>query len=196
MRDLEKRKLGELMNFIPGVNTTRAEKQLGNIEINYYDQASFEIDYTHENNIKQDKVEGVATESIPRLRKGDVIISNALRKATIVGVNNVGKIPTLNYTKVEMDETKFDKRYFLYLFNVSNNVERQKEKELTGLSTKQRLSLKSMKELSVPVPAIEEQRKIGEMYIEVIKMQSYLKRYLELMKQLMMTVVEERLEGE
>lgn len=50
----------------------------------------------------------------------------------MVGKANAGKVPSLNFTKVEFKHDRLDKRYFIYLFNAYRDVKRQKERELQG----------------------------------------------------------------
>ncbi|WP_010051079.1 hypothetical protein [Carnobacterium maltaromaticum] len=47
-----------------------------------------------------------------RLNEGDIVINNSLYLATMVGKSNVGKILTLNYTKLEFSNDGHSKEYF------------------------------------------------------------------------------------
>ena len=119
-------RLGDLVSFEQGVNSARAKKQYGLVDVIYYDQASFEGGFAEE----------VAKSSFNdySLNEGDVIISNSLQQATIVGMANAGKVPSINFTKVDFRDATLDKQYFLYLFNNHNSVKRQKEREVQGNS--------------------------------------------------------------
>ena len=44
------------MRFVPGINPTRARKQYGTDEINYYDQAAFERDYNHKHGFVEEEI--------------------------------------------------------------------------------------------------------------------------------------------
>ncbi|MGN7378462.1 restriction endonuclease subunit S [Bacillus altitudinis] len=192
---MEKRKLNEFVTFVPGINPTRAQKQFETQKINYYDQASFEADYHREDVAVEDK-EKLSFQNNLSLNEGDVVISNSLQLATIVGENSVGKVLSLNFTKIEFDSEQLDKRYFLYLFNAHKDVKQQKERESQGTGPILRIPLRALGEMIVPVAPIEEQKKIGAIYVETMKLQNKLSQYADLIGQLTSSVIEETLKGE
>lgn len=189
---LKERKLRVFVNFLPGINPTRAEKQFGTKEIDYYDQAAFERDYNHEEGFMENNPFASFEEGIS-LSAGDVIISNSMQLATIVGNSNAGKVPSLNFTKVEFINIGLDKRYFIYLFNAYSGVKRQKERELQGTGLIMRIPIKALNELVIPIISIEEQQKIGKAYNEMLKLQSKLAKYTELIEKFVGSVLEENL---
>lgn len=191
---LDKRGLKEFVTFIPGINPTRAQKQFGIQVINYYDQVSFEADYNHENVFVEDGAKSLSQNN-PSLNEGDVVISNSLQLATMVGKNNVGKVLSLNFTKIEFDSEQLDKRYFLFLFNAYKDVRRQKERELQGSGPVLRIPLRALGEIIVPVVPLEEQKKIGAIYAETLKVQSKLNKYADLIEQFTSSIIEETLKG-
>lgn len=178
--------------FIPGINTTRAEKQFETKKIDYYDQAAFERDYNHEEGLMEDNSFWHLEEGIS-LITGDVIISNSLQLAVVVGKGNAGKVPSLNFTKVVFNNAELDKRYFIYLFNAYSGVKRQKDRELQGLGPILRIPLKSLNEIIIPIVSIEEQRKIGKAYSEMLKLQSKLVKYTVLLEKFVGSVLEENI---
>ncbi|WP_242271295.1 restriction endonuclease subunit S [Bacillus cereus group sp. BfR-BA-01310] len=191
---LEKRKINEFVTFVPGINPTRAQKQFGTQKINYYDQASFEADYNHEDVVVEDKAKPLFQNNLS-LNEGDVVISNSLQLATIVGKNNVGKVLSLNFTKIEFDNGRLDEGYFLFLFNAYKDVRRQKERELQGIGPILRIPLRALGEIIVPVVPIEEQKKIGAIYLETLKLQNKLNKYANLIEQFTSSILEENLRG-
>ncbi len=191
---MEKRKLIEFVTFVPGINPTRAEKQFGTQTINYYDQASFETDYNHEDVVVDEEIKPLPLNNLS-LNEGDVVISNSLQLATMVGKNNVGKVLSLNFTKIEFDSVQLDKRYFLFLFNAYKDVRRQKEKELQGSGPVLRIPLRALGEIIIPDVLIEEQKKIGAIYAETLKLQSKLNKYSNLIEQFTSSILEENLRG-
>lgn len=191
---MEKRKLNEFVTFVPGINPTRAQKQFETRKINYYDQASFEADYNREDVAVEEKAKPLFQSNLS-LNEGDVVISNSLQLATIVGENNVGKVLSLNFTKIEFDSEQLDKRYFLYLFNAHKDVKRQKERELQGSGPVLRIPLRALGEMIVPVVPIEEQKKIGTIYVETMKLQNKLSQYADLIGQFTSSVIEGTLKG-
>lgn len=192
---MEKRKLNEFVTFVPGVNLTRFEKRFGAVDIRYYDQASFDRDFNHENGFIDETISNAIVESLS-LALGDVVISNTMKTAAIVGKGNVGKVPSLNFTKVEFHKEGLDKRYFLYLFNAYSDVKRQKERELQGTGPILKIPIKSLNEMVIPILPLEEQQKIGKAYNEMLKIQSKLNKYTELIGQFVGAVLEKKLEEE
>ncbi|MFC4409012.1 restriction endonuclease subunit S [Chungangia koreensis] len=191
---MEKKGLKEFVTFVPGINPTRAQKQFGTQVINYYDQSSFEADYNHEDIVIEEESKSISQNNLS-LNEGDVVISNSLQLATIVSKNNVGKVLSLNFTKIQFDGEQLDKKYFLYLFNYYKEVKRQKERELQGSGPALRIPLRALGEIVVPVVPLKEQKKIGAIYAETLKLQSNLKKYADLIEQFTGSIIEESLKG-
>lgn len=192
---MERRVLKEFVTFIPGINPTRAQKQFENQTINYYDQQSFEADYKHEDVFSENGIK-ISSQDNPSVNEGDIVMSNSLQLATIVGKNNVGKVLSLNFTKIEFSNEQFDKRYFLFLFNDYKDVMRQKEKELQGSGPVLRIPLRALGEINVPIIPLKEQKKIGAIYLETLKLQSKLNKYATLIEQFTSSIIEETLKRE
>ena len=114
----------------------------------------------------------------------------------MVGKNNVGKVLSINFTKVEIDNKQLDKRYFLFMFNTYKDVKRQKERELQGTGAVLRIPLRALGEITIPVVTLEKQKKIGKIYIERIKLQSKLNKYSDLIEQFTNSIIEEALKGD
>lgn len=188
---MKKSKINEHITFVPGINPTRVNKN-EDAEINFYDQSSFEEDYKHEEVYIDDSTRKVNKKNTS-VMLGDVVISNSLQRATMVGKNNVGKVLSLNFTKIEIESKKIDKGYFIYLFNENKNVRRQKEKEMQGTGPIYRIPLKALGEIIIPVISMEEQKKIGKIYMETLKLQSKLSEYSILMEQFTSGIIEESL---
>lgn len=192
---MNRRALKEFVTFVPGINQTRAQKQFGIEEVYYYDQQSFEADYKHVEISVENEIKSLSINNLS-LNEGDVVISNSLQLATIVGKNNVGKILSINFTKVEIDSNQLDKRYFLFMFNTYKDVKRQKERELQGTGPVLKIPLRALNEITIPLVTIEEQKKIGKIYIETMKLQSKLNKYSQLIEQFTSSIIEEALKKE
>lgn len=189
---MEQKKLCEFITFVPGINPTRAEKQFKNKKICYYDQAAFERDFNHEDGF----IENHPSESLKKsisLNAGDVVISNTMQLAAIVGNGNAGKAPSLNFTKVEFKSIGLDLWYFIYLFNAYSGVKKQKERELRGSGTVLRIPIKALNEITIPIVSMEEQQKIGKAFREALKLQSKIKKYTELIENFVSAILEENL---
>ncbi|MCC0673155.1 restriction endonuclease subunit S [Clostridioides sp. ES-S-0145-01] len=192
---MKRRAIKEFVTFVPGINQTRAQKQFGLEEVNYYDQQSFEADYKHievyvENDIKLLSINDLS------LNEGNVVINNSLQLATMVSKNNAGKVLPINFTKVEIDNKQLDKRYFLFIFNMYKDVKRQKERELQGTGPVLKIPLRALGEITIPIVPLEEQKNIGKIYIETIKLQSKLNKYSDLIEQFTNSIIEGTLKGE
>lgn len=190
--NLKKRAIKEFVTFVPGINQTRAQKQFGIQAVNYYDQQSFEADYKHVEVFVENEIKSLFINNLS-LNEGDIVINNSLQLATMVGKNNVAKVLSLNFTKVEIDNKQLDKRYFLFMFNVYKDVKRQKERELQGTGPILKIPLRALGDITIPVVSLEEQKKIGKIYIETMKLQSKLNKYSDLIEQFTNSVIEETL---
>lgn len=180
--------------FVPGINPSRAESQYGTNEIQYYDQAAFENDFNYENDSVVEK-STLLPHSELALNEGDVVISNSMQLATIVGKCNIGKVPSLNFTKAEFITGELDRHYFLYLLNAYQGVKRQKERGLQGSGAVLRIPLKALNQIIIPVPSMEQQKKIGMIYTETLSIQSKLKKYGALIDRFTSSIIEDVLEG-
>lgn len=178
---MEKNKLSDLVILVPGINPTRAKEQYENREINYYDQNSFNLDSDYLVNDRDTEMTDIKQKA-NYLLEGSVVISNSVQLATKVGSLNAGKILSLNFTEVRFISDKLDKNYFLYLFNIFRDVQKQKEREKMGL-TIQRIPIRALNDIVIPLPNIEKQKQIGGIYIESLKLQMALKRKANLLNQ-------------
>lgn len=192
---MEIEKLGEFVKFVPGINSSRVQKQFENQEIEFYDQASFEIDYSQLSFITEELSDSHNSINLT-LNEGDVVISNSLQMATIVSKDNIGKALSLNFTKVECKKRLMDKGYFLFLFNSFKDVKRQKEKELQGTGSILRIPIRALSEITVPIVPIDEQKKIGAIYLETLKLQNNLNKYSKLIEQFTNSILEDTLREE
>lgn len=195
MINLKRVALKDFVSFVPGINQTRAQKQFGVETVNYYDQQSFDADYKHIEMFIENEMSILSIDNLA-LNEGDVVINNSLQLATMVGKNNVGKVLSINFTKVEIDKKQLDKRYFIFMFNVYKDVKRQKERELQGSGPVLRIPLRALGEITIPVVPLEEQKNIGKIYMETMKLQGKLNRYSYLLEQFTNSIIEETLKGE
>ncbi len=192
---LEKRQLGDLVLFTPGLNQTRAEKQFDRKSIEYYDQSSFEKDFNHEDILDiENDFSTINSELV--LKEHDIVISASLQLAAKVRKNNVGKVLPINFIKVDFTSEQLDKDYFIYLFNSNKEIQRLKEREMQGTGLVQRISLKSLEQLVVPVLPIEDQKKIGAIHTSMVSLQSNLVKYGDLLDQFTKSILNEVVKGD
>lgn len=186
---LTNKRLKEFVSFIPGINQSRTDNQYVNRISRYYDQSSFESDFCFQNYIGE-SVEVDELENKFFLRIGDVVVNNTKQVAAIVGKINEGKILSINYTKVQFLNEDLDKRYFLFLFNVLKSVQRQKERGTQGNGMIQKIPLRSLGEIQIPYIAMEQQKMVGNAYVEMLEIQNKLKKYSELSEMLTCTILD------
>lgn len=192
---MDKYKLQEFVTLLPGINQSRAASQFKSKTLKFYDQEDFNQDYHYkEINMDDEIVESPKSDTLS-LNKGDVVISNSLHLATLVSEYNVNKVLSLNFTKVEFNKNELDKRYFLYLFNEYKDVQRQKERKLQGSGPILRIPIKTLEDLSVPIIPIQDQKRIGKIYSEVLMLKGKLSTYSELMEKFTNSVLEESIRG-
>lgn len=193
-----KRRLSDFVELIPGVNTTRIDRDHGDKEIFYYDSSSFEADLSYDNGLSEE-FKNISNKNIPEkmqdkiVEEGDVVISSSLMLATIVGKANGGKILSLNYIKVKFKGSRLDKRYFIYLFNENKDVKRVKLIGAQG-SAIQRMNTRIITDIEIPIVTIKTQKQIGDAYSKSLKLQSKLEMKKRLLKEFTITVLEKRLE--
>ncbi|HIW88710.1 MAG TPA: restriction endonuclease subunit S [Candidatus Ligilactobacillus excrementipullorum] len=192
---MEIRRLSEFVDFDPGINQTRAEKKLGQQEISYYDNQSFERD------LKKIQVERKLKDYQPNfsdfaVQLGDVVINNTTQLAAIVGSTNVGRVLSLNFTKVNFNGSQLDQNYFVYLFNEYTDLQKQKAQQLQGTGTTVRITSKALEHFVIPVIPLAEQQKMGLAYTKVIELQSNLTVYGSLLEDLTKSILKKNLEGD
>lgn len=188
-----KKLIREIAELIPGVNQSRVDK-LGNDENScFYDQRMFEADLN-----EMYKNVHLITNSFEEpsyvLNAGDIVISNSMQLATIVGSSVKQRILTLNFVKVKLDND-IDKAYFVYLFNLNKEIQKQKEKETQSMGLVQRITLRSLETIEIPILKKEQCERIGNVYVEMLRNQDNLNRYVDLIGMLTYSMLEQSLGG-
>lgn len=192
---MEIRRLSEFVDFDPGINQTRAEKKLGQQEISYYDNQSFERD------LKKIQTKREVQHYQPNFSEfavqfGDVVINNTTQLAAIVGPTNVGRVLSLNFTRVNFNSSQLDQNYFVYLFNEYTDLQKQKVQQLQGTGTTVRITSKALEHFVIPVIPLAEQQKMGLAYTKVIELQSNLTLYGSLLEDLTKSMLKDNLKGD
>lgn len=184
---LETRKLSDVIAFYQGKNSSRIVNV--NNKFNYYDHSDFESDYDKSylfpDNVKKNESDNIW------LKAGDIVISNSLQLAAVVQKENEGKFLSLNFTKIE-PIGEIDRMYFLYLFNINGDMKKKKAMQLQGTTNVQRIPLKALGEIIIPLPSLTEQHKIGEVYKEIFRLKHNLKKYSILTEQLTYSILEDK----
>lgn len=142
--------LDEIIEFTLGKNPTRIKEQGEEL----YTPEDFENDLHCKNNVQE---------------KLGCIISLIKSKASPVSIQTRNKCITSNFLICEFDNNIIDPWYFCYQFNEGKELEQQISMVHQGtvLSVK-KLNVKIISELKMSIPAIEHQRRIGQLYKQSI----------------------------
>ena len=121
------------------------------------------------------------TDLLDNMDNLSIILINLIKsKAAPLSNRNSKKCITSNYLRCELDESKIDPWYFCYQFNEGKSIQQQIGMYHQGntLSVK-KLNIALISQLLIPLPTIEKQKSIGELYRLYIKRQELLRRQYE-----------------
>lgn len=96
-------------------------------------------------------------------KKGEVVIGLTSFKATVIEENHEHKIIPSNFAIVDFDNNKLDPYYFTWLFNENPRTKNQLITATQG-SIIRAVNIQMLRELEIPTPSLEIQRKIGKVY--------------------------------
>lgn len=192
---MEQRKLKDCIQLTLGPNLAKAKEELEDYEA-LYDQAAFTADLNH--------VETYTPTCFPIedidpaiVQTGEIVISNALKLAAIVSPENNGKRLTNNFIRASVltdSVDPLDNYYFLYLFNESRQLAKQKERELQGIAGVQRIPVSAYESMLLPIVSKEEQQKIGKVYIETKKVKQQLQHYAKTIEDFSFSIIDQQIE--
>ena len=174
----------EFVGFHTGINNTRLTKEEKTIEI--YNIVDLNFDKT------------IYTESFGELpfrdkkyltSRGDLIYNCSIATAAVVSEKNTGKRMSQNFVVLTFDRERYDKYFVCYLLNNSRMVKSQLSTLKQGSSLLRTMPA-SIKEISVDVPNLEQQRKIGKMYIKTEQMIALKKKAIKLEEELLYEAIE------
>lgn len=92
-----------------------------------------------------------------------VVIGLTSYKAIVIGKTYKNKLITSNFAIIEFDEERIDPFYFTWYFNEHPEVQKQLTIAMQG-SIIRALSIQMLRELEVPIPHLDIQRKLGKIY--------------------------------
>lgn len=92
-----------------------------------------------------------------------VVIGLTSYKAMVIDETHKKKLITSNFAIVEFDESKIDPFYFTWYFNEHPEIQKQLTIAMQGTIIRA-LSVQMLRELELPLPKLDVQRKIGKMY--------------------------------
>ena len=155
--------------------------------------------YTYENLI--DDLDGLALNSDARnnsvhsseqdnhlSKSGEVVFSFVSSKAAIVSDKNKGKIINQNFARLVIEHTQLDHRYLCYVLNESHVMKKQMAISMQG-STVRKLTPATLKALTMKLPSVEKQERVGKAYLELKKRQALARKQAELEELLYLEVL-------
>ena len=184
-----KKKINRIAELIQGVNQSRVQLDENQV---FYDQTLFEHDLSNMYAYSTVSMKQSVEEDI-YLNEGDIVISSTIQNATLIGKSDKKRVLTINFTKVKLSE-EIDKAYFIYLYNLNREVQRQKERETQTMGHVQRMTLKSMGSIEIPIVSMEKQRNIGNAFMMMSKIKNDAKHYIDLIDKLTYSILEEIME--
>lgn len=164
----EELKLESLGKVTHGVTLSRVEPKKGE------DQVVYEL-FTMQDLSKETVQYGIISEKQEAFvskekfdvhslsQKGSVIIGLTSYKAIVIEENHEGKIITSNFAYVELDQNKIDPYYFTWCFNEHPEIQKQLTIATQG-SIIRAISIQMLRELKIPIPPMDMQKKIGKVY--------------------------------
>lgn len=177
-------KMDELVTFSAGTNISRLKEDVPLYSIDdFEDDFKTSYEYQENDNALSDIKDNV-------LRKGDVIFSVMRNKVGIVSEKNEGKFMTSNFVKCQFDKGKLYPWYFCYLINESTSITQQIKKMQQGILTSiNRLTISSIKDLEFELEEYEMQKQIGELYRNILIREKLALKQIECMKQITLEII-------
>lgn len=184
-------KLGEVGNFISGINPSRVKRDIDVGFDNLYSQEMFDCDYE----LRKGNKKLIILDDMQnyRLRENDVLIRSVSTKAILVSKDHAGAIYTANFIKADFDPEIIYNKYFIYIYNCNKAVAKQLTNNVQG-TLLSRVTTSILKELDIPVPSLEVQKLIGDIYYETLKLKHLYKVKAELLELLVDTCLTKAIE--
>lgn len=129
-------------------------------------------------------------DEVSTLFAGDVVFSLISGNACIVGNRHEGYLFTQNYIKLFTDGA-IEPAFLVYLLNEDRRIKKQFQLGLQGSSIL-KYTVKQLRELELPpLPSLERQKMIGEIYLKQLKVEALKRRTAEDEKKLLFRKLEE-----
>ncbi|WP_024747857.1 restriction endonuclease subunit S [Levilactobacillus namurensis] len=129
--------------------------------------------------------EAAASEQSYQVVVGDIVFSTLQNTASIVTAETAGKVLTQNFVRWRIKHHQIDPRYLCYCVNQTDAVKRQLARFLEGSHVANKLSLKTLRTLEIPVPPREEQDLWGRLYFNLQRQATLQERLVALQTQLL-----------
>ncbi|GEO75074.1 hypothetical protein FD30_GL001046 [Levilactobacillus namurensis DSM 19117] len=134
---------------------------------------------------QSETAEAAASEKSYQVVVGDIVFSTLQNTASIVTAETAGKVLTQNFVRWRIKHHQIDPRYLCYCVNQTDAVKRQLARFLEGSHVANKLSLKTLRTLEIPVPSHEEQDLWGRLYFNLQRQATLQERLVALQTQLL-----------
>ena len=135
--------------------------------------------------VQPETAEAAASEKSYQVVVGDIVFSTLQNTASIVTAETAGKVLTQNFVRWRIKHHQIDPRYLCYCVNQTDAVKRQLARFLEGSHVANKLSLKTLRTLEIPVPPREEQDLWGRLYFNLQRQATLQERLVALQTQLL-----------
>lgn len=135
----------------------------------YYTQSELEADFWQADSPNSTPKQVRTYDDVALTNRGDVLFSLISGKAVCVQAIHQGRLYTQNYIKLRPNNS-LDGTYLVYLLNENADIARQFGTGLQG-SQVLKYTIKQLKELLLPpLPPLNQQRAIGQIYLNAQKL--------------------------
>lgn len=181
-------KLGEVIDIKVGMNLSR-QKDKSNWQV--YTNEDFANDLNGLTICKDSKYVCTNQLMAHTILEKDIIYNFITSEASLVGASNSGKTISQNFAKITFDNTKLDGAYLCFLLNEEEVVKRQKYVAMQG-SVLKRLSPAIIKTFETKLPILDEQKFLGNVYINWLRRQALMRQQLDIENRILLEFLNKR----
>ncbi|MBA1433865.1 hypothetical protein [Bombilactobacillus bombi] len=162
-------KLKQIAHITSGLNSIelKNKKEFNNLTTYTNDDIEFDLYQGYQGPQKPASNKAITS-------AGSLIINTMTNQATIISPQSDGKIMPQHIMRLGLDPQEVDPWYLCYVLNESESVKRQLYSTMEG-TVLRRVTASSIKNLDLDLPAINVQKKIGNLY-RILLVQNRLQR--------------------
>ena len=163
-------KLKECIKFNAGLNSKLLKERLGE-----QGQAYTTKEFQQDMGLVFDRYNQDNFEE-KRVYAGDIVFSLVLNQAIMVSEKNAGRLISQQMVKLAIDPEQIDPWYLLYALNESERIKNQRPTE------ERRTLITNLKNYELVLPELEQQKKMGKVYCQLLRNLDAIQRYSQGMK--------------
>lgn len=174
-------KLSKFVEFVSGSPQSRLFVSMNESDPSYciYGQSELKADLVQSETSSNEGRQIRTPDKVMILSEGDIIFNLVSGEASVVGKKHVGYLQTQNFIKL-IPNQDLDTHYLVFLLNQDHNIKRQLVSSLQGTMVI-KYTLAQLKALIInKLPPIDEQRLIGRMYFNQIRLNWFRKQSADL----------------